>query len=153
MDCGQSGFSDLSPCRPSCVSCVMPCWCVCEEVSMSTMRLLKSVTGLSPKSAHKMGQRPPFDFCRSWSRSHYVLLWRLIMSLAMNLQPPSMCVFVSGDWHLVHMRDGLCFLLHLRICTLHVTSGESLLARKGVVEYAWIVWSDPAVLASFRIWV
>ena len=32
------------------------------------------------------------------------------------------------------------------------TSSESLLARNGVVEYAWIVWSDPVVLASFRIW-
>ena len=118
---------------------------------MSTVTLLKSVTGLWPKSAQRMGHRPPLNFCRSWSRSRKVLLWRLVLSLAVNVQPPSMCVFVSGDWHLVHMRDGLCFLLHMWMCTPHVTSNESLLARKVVVEYACIVWSDLVVLASFRI--
>ena len=118
---------------------------------MSTVRLLKSVTGLWPRSAHRMGHRPPFVFCRSWSRSRKVLLWRFVLSLAVNLQPPSMCVFVSGVWLWVHMRDGLCFHLHLWICTPHATSGEFLLARKGIVEYAWIVWSDPVVLASCRI--
>ncbi len=82
-------------------------------MSKSAIRLLNSVTGLWPKSAHMMGQRPPFDFLRSCSRSRNVLLWRLILSLAVNLQPPRMCVFVSGLMHLVHMRDGLCFLLHI----------------------------------------
>ena len=125
--------------------------CVCEEVSMSTVRLLKSVPGSWHRSAHRMGHRPPFVFCRSWSSSLKVLLLRLVLGLAVNLQPPSMRVFVNGDWHLVHMRDGLCFLLHLWICTPHATSGESLLARKGAVEYAWIVWSDLVVLASYRI--
>ena len=72
-------------------------------------------------------------------RSLKVLLWRLILSLAVNLQPPRMWVFVSGAWHLVQMRDGLYFLLHLWICTLHATSNESLLARQGDVEYACIV--------------
>jgi len=129
----------------------MPCLCVCEEVSMSTVRLIKSVTGLWPRSAHRMGHLPPFVFCRSWSSSRKVQLWRLVLSLAVNLQAPSMCVFVSGDCHLVHMRDGLCFLLQLWICTPHATSRESLMARKGAVEYAWIVWSDPVVLASCRM--
>ena len=141
----------MSSCRPSCVKCLMSWWCVCGGVSMSAVRLLKSVTGLWPRSAHSMGHRPPFDFCRFWSRSLKVLLWCLVLSLAVNLQPLSMCVFVSGDWHLVHMRDGLCFLLHLWTCTPHATSSEFLLARKGAVEYAWMVWSEPLVLASFRI--
>ena len=58
------------------------------------------------------------------------------------------CLFVSGNWHLVHMRDhGLCFLLHLWMCTPRATSIESLLTRKGVVEYACVVWSDLVVLA------
>ena len=74
---------------------------------MSTMRLLKSVTGLWPKYAHRTGHRPPFDFCWSWSRSRNALLWRLVLSLAVNLQPSSMRVFVSGYWHLVHIRNGL----------------------------------------------
>jgi len=118
---------------------------------MSTARLLKSVTGLWPRSSHSMGHRPPFVFCRSCTRSLNVLLRRLILSLAVNLQPPSMLVFVSGDRHFVHMRVGLCFLLHLWMCTTHATSSESLLARKGVVEYACIVWSDLVVLASCKI--
>jgi hypothetical protein len=106
---------------------------------MSTVRLLKPVTGLWPKSAHRTGHRPPLDFCRSWSRSRNVLLWRLVLSLAVNLQPPSMCVFVSGDWHLAQMSNRLCFLLYLWMCTPHATSSESLLERKGDVEYACIV--------------
>ena len=77
-----------------------------------------------------------------------MLLWRLVLSLAVFLQPPSMYVLVSGDWHLVHMWDVLCFLLHLWICTPHATSRESLLARKGDDEYALIVWSDSVALAS-----
>ena len=117
---------------------------------MPVVRWLKSVTGLWPRSAHSMGHRPPLDLCRCWSRSLKVLLWRLVLSLAVNMQPPSMCVFVSEDCHLIHMRDGLCFLLRLWMCTPHATSRESLLARKDDVEYAWIVWSDPAVLASCR---
>ena len=71
----------------------------------------------------------------------------------MNLQPPSICAFVSGDWRFVHMRDLMCFLLHMRLFTPHATSNESLLARKGAAEYAWIVWSDLVVLASFKIWL
>ena len=80
-----------------------------------------------------------------------MLLWRSVLSLAVNLQPHNTCVLASGDWHFVHMWDGLCFLLHMRMCTPHATSRESLLARKGDAEYAWIVWSDPVVLASCRI--
>ena len=125
--------------------------CVCEKVYMPTLRLLKSVTGLWPRSAHRMDHRPPFDFCRSWSRSRNVLLWRLILSLAVSLQSPSKCVLVSGDWHLVHMRDGLCFLLHLWMCIPHATSSKSLLARKGSAEYACLVWFEPVVLASCKI--
>jgi hypothetical protein len=63
---------------------------------MSTVRsLLKSVTGLWPRSAHSMGHRPPFDLCRSWRRSLNVLLWRLVLSLAVNLQPPSININLS----------------------------------------------------------
>ena len=47
----------------------------------------------------------------------------------------------------MHMRDGLCFILHMWMWTPHATSSEYLVARKGVVEYACIVWSDPVVLA------
>jgi hypothetical protein len=80
-----------------------------------------------------------------------VLLWRLTLSLVVYLQPPKMCVFVSGDLYFVHKRDGLCILLHLWMCTPRATSKEPLLARKGAVEYAWIVWSDPGVLVLCRI--
>ena len=67
-------------------------------VSKSTMRFFKSVTGLLlPRPAHSMGHRPPLEFCRRWSSSLNVLLWSLVRSFAVDLQPPSMCVFVSGD--------------------------------------------------------
>ena len=62
---------------------------------MLASRLLKSVTGLCPKSAHRMGQRPPFDFFRRWSSSWNVPLLRLIMSLALYIQASSMRVFLS----------------------------------------------------------
>ena len=129
----------------------MSWWWEYGVVSMSDLKLVKSVTGLCPRFVQRMGHLPPFDFCSCWSRSLNVLLWRLILSLAVNLHPPRMWVLVSGDWHLVHMRFGLCFLLHLCICTPQATSSESLLARYGAVEYACIVWSDPVVLASCRI--
>jgi len=118
---------------------------------MSAIRLLKSVTGLWPKSAYWMGQRPPFDFRRSGSSSGNVLLWLLTLSLAVYLQPHMMCVFVSGDMHFVHMRDGLCFLLHPWMSTPHAIFSESLLAPKCDVEYACIVCSDSEVLAMYRI--
>jgi len=79
------------------------------------------------------------------------MLWRLTLSLAVSLQPPRKGVTFSGDWHFVHMRDGLCFLLHLWMCKPRATSNESLLARKGAVEYALIVWSDLEVLTLCRI--
>ena len=65
-------------------------------MSVSGVRVVKSVTGLWPRSAHKMGHRPPFDFCRSCSRSWNVLLCRLIPSLALNLQPLDVCVRERG---------------------------------------------------------
>ena len=102
-------------------------------VSVSGVRFVKSVTGLWPRSAHSIGHLPPFDFCRCWRRSLNVLLCRLILSLAVNLHPPNIWVFVSGAWHLVQIRDGLCFLLHLWIWTPQATSSESLLARYGDV--------------------
>jgi hypothetical protein len=37
--------------------------------------------------------------------------------------------------------------------TRHATYSESLLARKGDVEYACILWSEPVVLVSCRIWM
>jgi hypothetical protein len=48
---------------------------------------------------------------------------------------------------------GAVLFLHMWMCTPQATSNESRLARKGVVEYACIVWSDLVVLASCRIWL
>ena len=36
--------------------------CVCGEVSMSAIRLLKTMPGLWPRTARKMGQRSHSDF-------------------------------------------------------------------------------------------
>ena len=71
-------------------------WCV-WGVYMTAIKLLKFVTGLCPKSAHRMGQRPPFDIDRSWSNNRNLLLWRLVLRSAVYLQPLRMCAFVSGD--------------------------------------------------------
>ena len=58
---------------PGCLTCrlvallVLSVWCHGGEgvgVSMSAVMLLKSVTGLCLRSAHRMGHRLPFDFCR-----------------------------------------------------------------------------------------
>ena len=67
----------------------MSWWWECGVVSMSDVKVVKSVTGLCPMYAHRMGHLPPFDFRRCWRRSLKVLLWRLILSLAVNLQPPA----------------------------------------------------------------
>ncbi len=48
---------------------------------------------------------------------------------------------------------GLCFLWHVWMCTPYATSSESLLARKGIVEYTRIVWSDLVVLSSCNMWL
>ena len=62
----------------------------------------------------------------------------------------NVCVCERGLAFL-HMRDGMCFLLHLWMCTPHATSNVYRLARKGVVEYACIVWFDSEFLALCRI--
>ncbi len=54
---------------------------------------------------------------------------RLVLSLVVVLHPPKMCVLFSGEWHFVHVSVGLCFLLHLCICTPQATSSESRRAR------------------------
>jgi hypothetical protein len=57
------------------------------------------------------------------------------------------------EWGLAlgaYERRAICFL-HLWMCTPHATSTESLLVRKGAVDYACIVWSEPLVLVSLRI--
>jgi hypothetical protein len=75
----------------------------------SAFRLARSVTGLFPRSTYRICPRPPFDFWRSYLRSVKVLLWRLVLSLAINLHPPSVGVLVSGDRYFVYVRDGSNF--------------------------------------------
>ena len=62
----------------------------------SMVCLLKFVTGLLPRSMSMIGHRPPFVVCSSWCRSKNVLLWRLVLSFAVCLQPPRMRVLFRG---------------------------------------------------------
>ena len=102
---------------------------------MPDVRLMKSATSLPPRFTPRMGHRPPFNFWRNWCKSVDVLLWSLVFRLAVNLQPPSMCVLVSGDWRFMHVRDGPDFLWHLWMLSSKATSRESPLARHGALEY------------------
>jgi hypothetical protein len=102
----------------------MPWRCVWGDASTFAFRLAKSVTGLFRRYTPRMGHRPPFDFWRSWCKSVKGLLGRLVMSLVVNVQPPSMCVLEDGDWLLVYMSDGPCFLSHLWMWTPHAISRE-----------------------------
>ena len=133
MVCVSSVVSDLSSCRPSCSGWEIG-WRWGEVISLASMLLLlKSVTGLLPRSSPMMGHRPPFVFCSSWCRSRNVLLCFLFLSFAVCLQPPRMWVLFKGDRHFVHVGVGPYFLLHLCTWTPQATSRESLRALYGAV--------------------
>ena len=102
--------------------------------------LLKSVTGLLPWSSPIMGHRPPFVLWSIWCRSRKVLLCRLVISFAVCLQPPNICVSFRGDMHFVHVGVGPCILLHMCKWTPKAISRKSLRALYGVVEYPWMLW-------------
>ena len=89
----------------------------------------KSVTGCFPKSTPMTGQRPPFDFCRSWWSSRNVMLCVLVLSFAVWMQTPRRCVLFRGAWHLEQVGVGLVLLLYLCMCTPHATSRASRRAR------------------------
>ncbi len=99
----------------------------------------KSVTCCFPRSTPITGHRPPFDFCSSWWSNRKVLLCRLVLSFAVWLHPPRRCLLFKGDWHLEQVGVGPVLRLHVCTCTPHATSSASRRARKGDVEYAWMV--------------
>ncbi len=80
-----------------CVVFVSMCLCV-----------LKSLTGLFPRSMLMIGHVPPQWVSRRSCRSFNVLLCLEILSFALYLHPPTRCVLVRG-W--LHFRGG--FKLHL----------------------------------------
>ena len=81
--------------------------------SMSGLRFVKSMLGLSPRSIPINGHLPLLEVCSSLCRSRKVLLYLLILSLGLDLHPPRMCVLLIGEWHFVRVSVGPCFLLHL----------------------------------------
>ena len=76
---------------------------------------LKSLMDLFPRSMLFIGHLPPLCFSNSSCSSLNVLLCLDVRSLELCLQPPRMCVLVSGWLHLVHSIGPyeLCFFLHL----------------------------------------
>ena len=97
--------------------------------SISGLRFVKSFIGVSPRSTPTIGHLPPFEVCSSLCRSRKVLLCRFILSLDVDLHPPSKCVLLIGEWHFVHVSVSPCFLLHLCTCTPQATSRDSRRAR------------------------
>ena len=126
---GVSPAAFLSSWSPSCSGCVMGGRL--DRVVSSVLGLVfrKSVTGVLPKSIPMTGQRPPFDFCRSWWSSRKVLLCLLVLSFVVWLQPPRRCVLFRGAWHFEQVGVGPDLLLHLCMCTPHATSRASRRAR------------------------
>jgi len=108
--------------------------CGCVRLSICGGILLKSVTGVWPRSTPMMNHRPPSDFCSSWVSKENVLLRRWALNFKVKLQPPSMCVLVRGDCHLEQVRDVPCFRRHLCIWTLHMTYIVSRRDRYDVFE-------------------
>ncbi len=51
----------------------------------------------------------------------------------------------------MHVREGPCFLRHWCTCTPRMTSSASRLARYGVLECAFMMWSAPSSLACCSI--
>ena len=82
----------------------------------SAFRVENLVTSLCSRSIPRMGHRPPFVLWRKWCSSVNVMLWCLVLSLAVYRHPPSMCVLVSGDWHLVYLWDGPYFFFGICGC-------------------------------------
>jgi len=81
--------------------------------SISGLRFMRSIIGLSPRSTPTIGHLPPLEFCSSFCRSRKVLLCLLILNVYMDLHPQRMCVMLIGEWHFVHVNVSPCFLLHL----------------------------------------
>ena len=95
-----------------------------------------------------IGHLPPLKSWRCCCRKLKVLWCREFLNFPVCLQPPRMCVLVSGERHLVHWSGPvLPSFLHLYTWTPQATSSESRLALCDDVEYAWMVWSEPASLA------
>ena len=84
--------------------------------SISAFRMEKLITSLFARSTPKIGHLLLLDFGISWRSNGNVLLCRLVMSLAVYRHPQSMCVLVSGDWHLVYLWDGPYFFFGICGC-------------------------------------
>jgi hypothetical protein len=113
MVCVGSVVSGLSSCRPSCSGCEIG-WRWGEVISSaSVLWLLKFVVDLLPRSSPIMGHRPPFVLWISWCKIiRKVILFLLVLSFAVCLQPPSIWVLFREDRHFVPEGVGPCFLLH-----------------------------------------
>jgi hypothetical protein len=139
----------LSFCSPSCVaSSDCSVWSSCVLIVYSSVCVLKSFTGLFPKSILRIGHLPPLCDWRSSWRSLNVLLCLEVLKFELYLHPPSRCVFVRGCLHFFHnIGPVLCFLLHRYTCVPHATSYESRLHLYGDCECAYILKSVPVSFA------
>jgi hypothetical protein len=90
MVCGWFGVCDLSFWSPSSSGCRICGSCDVVSSVVPGLSVVKSLTGVLPRSNPIIGHLPPLVFCSSWWRSRKVMLCRLVLSLDVVLQPP-MC--------------------------------------------------------------
>ena len=103
MVCGWIAVIGLTFWRPSFSGRRICGSCDTVSSSRSGLRVVKSFIGVFPRSTPTIGHLPPFVVCRSSWRRRKVLLCRFILSLAVDLHPPRMCVLLSGECHFVQV--------------------------------------------------
>jgi hypothetical protein len=84
-------------------------WSSCVVVVSKCVCVLKSFTGLLPRSMLRIGHLPPLCDWRSSCRSLNVLLCLEVLSFALDLHPPKRCLLVSGWLHFLQS-IGLCYV-------------------------------------------
>ena len=93
----------LSFLSPSCVASMdYSVWSSCVVVVSMCICVLKSLTGLFPRSMLRIGHLPPLRVSRRSCRSLNVLSCLEILSFTLYLHSPGRCVLVRGCLHFLH---------------------------------------------------
>ena len=125
-------------------------WSSCVMIVSKSVCVLKSFTGLFPKSMQRIGHLPPLCVWRSSCNSLNGLLCLEVLSFALCLHPPKRCVSVSGWLHFFHnIGSILCLRLHRYTCDPHATSYETRQHLYEDWECACMLKSVPVSLCIF----
>ena len=143
----------LSFWSPSCVASIdCSVWSSCMVIVSSRVCVLKSFTGLFPRSMLRINHLPPLCVWMSSWRSLNVMLCLEVLNFALCLHPPNRCVFARGCLHFLHsIGPILCVLLQRLTCAPPATSYESLRHLYGDREYDCMLKSVPVALAAVGV--